>query len=84
MEHVLKSVWHPDAGSPQSRAFFDESVTPETWESALSSMSVYVFDPSGNLILRRELSESELSEKKVAFSLPNSSAGQLCSFLCPG
>ncbi len=68
------------ASDAATRAFFDESVAPESWESSLHNMSMYVFDSSGDLIIRRELSESELTEKKVTFSLPNSTAGQVCNF----
>ncbi len=68
------------ASDVPTRAFFDESVTPEPWESALNSMIVYVFDSSGDLILDTKFSEAELSEKKITFSLPNSTNGQEISF----
>lgn len=64
----------------QTRAFFDNTGKAEAWESSLSSLSIFVFDDAGNLIIRRDLTSGELAAKSVTFSLPKSSAGTTCSF----
>ena len=63
-----------------TRTFFDATATAETWEKALSSLSVFAFDDAGSLIIRRDFSSSEVTAKKATFSLPKSAAGTSCSF----
>ena len=46
----------------------------------MSSLSIFVFDDAGNLIIRRDLTSGELAAKSATFSLPKSSAGTTCSF----
>ena len=64
----------------QTRAFFDATATAEAWEKSLSSLSVFTFNASGDLILRRDFTVSELASKSATFSLPKSAAGTECSF----
>ena len=64
----------------QTRAFFDATATAEAWEKSLSSLSVFTFNTSGDLILRRDFTVSELASKSATFSLPKSAAGTECSF----
>ena len=64
----------------QTRAFFDATATAEAWEKSLSSLSVFTFNTSGELILRRDFTASELASKSATFSLPKSAAGTECSF----
>jgi len=64
----------------QTRAFFDATATAEAWEKSLSSLSVFTFNTSGDLILRRDFTVSELVSKSATFSLPKSAAGTECSF----
>ena len=66
--------------TPDTRAFFDNTATAETWEKSLSSLTILAFDSSNNLIIRRNLTSSELTAKSVTFALPKSSAGTTCSF----
>ena len=68
------------ADEADTRAFFDTSAKAEAWESSLSSLSVFAFDNSGALIIRRDFALSELSSKSATFSLPKSAAGTECSF----
>ena len=68
------------ADDAATRAFFDTAAKTEAWESALSSLSIFVFDNGGNLIIRRDLTSGELAAKSATFSLPKSSAGTSCSF----
>ena len=64
----------------QTRAFFDATATAEAWEKSLSSLSVFAFDNSGALIIRRDFTSSELASKSATFALPKSAAGTECSF----
>ena len=68
------------ADEADTRAFFDASAKAESWESSLSSLSVFAFDKSGTLILRRDFTPAELSARSATFSLPKSAAGTECSF----
>ena len=68
------------ADEADTRAFFDTSAKAEAWESALSSLSVFAFDNSGALIIRRDFTSSELASKSATFALPKSAAGTECSF----
>lgn len=51
------------ADEADTRAFFDASAKAESWESSLSSLSVFAFDNSGALIIRRDFTSSELASK---------------------
>ena len=51
----------PGADEADTRAFFDASAKAEAWESSLSSLSVFAFDNSGALIIRRDFTSSELA-----------------------
>ena len=68
------------ADEADTRAFFDTSAKAESWESSLSSLSVFAFDNGGGLIIRRDFTSSELASKSATFSLPKSAAGTECSF----
>lgn len=63
-----------------TRAFFDSTAAAEAWEKSLSSLSIFTFDNSGSLIIRRDFTASELAAKSATFSLPKSAAGTSCSF----
>ena len=67
------------ADDADTRAFFDSSAKAETWESSLSTLSVFAFDDADNLIIRRDFTSSELAAKSATFSLPKSAAGTECS-----
>ena len=64
----------------ETRAVFDTTAKAESWESSLSSLSVFAFDNGGGLIIRRDFTSSELASKSATFSLPKSAAGTECSF----
>ncbi len=68
------------APDPETRAFFDDTAVAETWESEITSLTVYVFNSSGNLVTKRTLTAQEITARSVRFSLPNSVAGTSCSF----
>ncbi len=46
----------------------------------MSSLSVLAFDASGNLIVQRNFTASEIEAKKATFALPESSSGTTVSF----
>lgn len=66
--------------SEGTRAFFDNTAAAESWEKEIGSLSTYVFDSYGNLILRRTFTPGEITARQANFSLPNSTAGTTCSF----
>lgn len=66
--------------SPNTRAFFGTTAAAETWEKELRSMSLYVFDGSGNLIVQRIFSGDELTAKRASFALPDVTPGSSCEF----
>ncbi|MCM1301205.1 MAG: fimbrial protein [Bacteroides cellulosilyticus] len=63
-----------------TRTFFDDTATAETWEKALSSLTVFTFDEAGTLILRRDFTAEELTAKSATFALPKSASGKACAF----
>ncbi len=63
-----------------TRAFFEDTATAESWEKSLSSLTAFVYDDSGTLIIRRDFTPAELAAKTASFSLPKSSSGKKCSF----
>lgn len=63
-----------------TRSFFDATATAEAWEKTLSSLSIFAFDNSGQLLVRRDFTASELTAKSATFSLPKVAAGTSCSF----
>ncbi len=56
------------------------SATATEWENAISSMTLFAFDESRNLILRREFTASELTSKSASVALPKSVANTECTF----
>ena len=46
----------------------------------MSSLSIFVFDNGGALIIRRDFTPAELASKSATFALPKSTAGTECSF----
>ena len=63
-----------------TRAFFAEDATAEAWEKSLSSLTVYVFNSKGDLIVQRDFTASELSAKSATFALPHATANTTCDF----
>lgn len=63
-----------------TRAFFDNTASAETWESEIKSLTVYVFNSTGNFLLHRTFTAPELAAKKAAFALPNSTRLSSCTF----
>ena len=68
------------ADDQQTRAFFDNTAAAEAWEKEVTALTIYVYDQSGNILVRRSMSASEVAAKSALFSLPNSAAGKNCTF----
>ena len=81
----------PDKGTPavsirftsepaaaDTKAFFDAST--ETWEKALHTLTVLVFDNTGALMVQRDFTAAELAAKKAVFAIPKGTAGATCDF----
>ena len=63
-----------------TRAFFDDTAVAEPWEKEITALSIYVFDNTGGIVIKRTLTTGEIANKSARFSLPNSTAGTSCSF----
>ena len=64
-------------GEPATRSATAEA---ETWEKTLNTVTMFVFDPSGDLMVKRSFSATELSAKKATFALPDAVPGNVCEF----
>lgn len=67
--------------SATTRTFFDPSSGAESWEKSLGNISVFVFMAAdGKLVLRRDMTQAEVSGNQVRFSLPWSASDKLLRF----
>lgn len=64
-------------GEPATRSATAEA---ETWEKTLNTVTMFVFDPSGDLMVKRSFSATELSAKKATFALPDAVPDNVCEF----
>ena len=67
-----------EPAEPGTKAFFDSST--ETWEKALGTLTVLVFDNTGALMVQRDFTSAEPSAKKALFAIPKGTAGTTCDF----
>ncbi|MCD7969122.1 MAG: FimB/Mfa2 family fimbrial subunit [Alistipes sp.] len=75
------SITFDDASdAPDTRAFFQTSANAETWEKNLTSLVVYVFNPTGGIVVERNFTSAEITAKKADFFVPRSAAGLACEF----
>lgn len=65
---------------PTTRAFFGSTAAAETWEKTLNTLTMFVFNPSGDLLVKRQFSAAELSAKEATFALPDAVPGNVCEF----
>lgn len=65
---------------PTTRAFFGATAAAETWEKTLNTVTMFVVDPSGEILVKRQFSAAELSAKKATFALPDATPGNVCEF----
>ena len=66
--------------APSTRAFFGTTVAAETWEQTINTMTLLVYNSSGNLLIRRAFSSAEIAAKKATFAIPGVTAGATCDF----
>lgn len=62
-----------------TRAFFG-SESAEMWEKSLNAVTIFAFNTSGELLVQRQFTSSEVSLKKASFTLPNATSGDKCEF----
>lgn len=63
-EGAVVHVSFADDNGADTRAFFGTTAAAETWEKALNSVTMFVFDPENDLLVKRSFSAAELSSKK--------------------
>ena len=47
--------------TPETRAFFDQTAAAESWEKKINSLTLFVFDGSGDAVLQRNFTAAEIS-----------------------
>lgn len=85
---LVPTTSDPMGYSMVSISLTDESTTradtdtalAEDWEMSLSTLTIFAFDGGDNLLVRRDLSSTEVKNKEVSFALPKSSANTDCTF----
>lgn len=65
---------------PSIRGAFDNTAAAEQWEKRITSLTLYVFNSSDNIVLQRSLDAGEIQAGAASFKLPNSLAGTSCKF----
>lgn len=63
-----------------TRAFFGTTASAESWEKALTTVTIFAFNSTGDLLVQRAFSASELSAKTAVFALPDVAPGSNCDF----
>ena len=80
-------IYATSKGAVATVSFTDEepatrsaTAEAEPWEKTLNTVTMFVFDPSGDLMIKRSFSAAELSAKKATFALPDAVPGNVCEF----
>lgn len=63
-----------------TRAFFDDTMEAEPYEKEIKSAMIYVFDSQGAMVMRKQFTAQEISSLSASLILPNSVAGEECTF----
>ena len=63
-----------------TRTFFSSTASAESWEKELHRMTMFIFNPTGELLVQREFGQAELASRKATFALPNVTPGTECRF----
>ena len=53
--------------TPETRAFFDQTAAAESWEKKINSLTLFVFDGSGDAVLQRNFTAAEISDRRRPF-----------------
>ncbi len=63
-----------------TRAFFDDTAVAEPWEKAVTSMTVYAFDPDGIQVMRKAFSAADIAAMQTYFVVPGAMEGRTLTF----
>ena len=63
-----------------TRAFFGATAAAESWEKEIKTLTLYVFDASGNYVLQRNFSASEISGQAATIPVPDAKPGETYKF----
>lgn len=66
--------------TPETRAFFDQTAAAESWEKKIGTLTLFVFDGSGNAVLQRNFTAAEISGQTATIPVPDAAPGQTYSF----
>lgn len=67
-------------GGAATRGFYDENAGAEPWEKKINTLSILVFDQSGNLQYQHDLSPTEITSDKLEMLLPKTFGGKSYTF----
>lgn len=67
-------------GQFDTRAFFDNVADAEPWEKKINTATIYVFNPEGDLVMRKSLAPDEVTGLQAKVILPTNLAGKECAF----
>ena len=79
MGYSMVSVSLADGSTTRADTDTDTALA-ETWENTLYTLAIFAFDSGDNLLVRRDLSSTEVKNMEVSFALPKSSANTDCTF----
>ena len=66
--------------TPETRAFFDQTAAAESWEKKIGTLTLFVFDGSGDAVLQRNFTAAEISGQTATIPVPDAAPGQTYSF----
>ena len=66
--------------TPATRAFFDQTAAAESWEKKIGTLTLFVFDGSGDAVLQRNFTAAEISGQTATIPVPDAAPGQTYSF----
>lgn len=66
--------------TPETRAFFDQTAAAESWEKKINSLTLFVFDGSGNAVLQRNFTAAEISGQTATIPVPDAAPGEMYKF----
>lgn len=81
-EKVLNITFTNDKGYVLTRGYFDGTTEPEPWEKKITSMEVFICDSSGDIMLRRTLSDDEIARMQFKLSIPQSTRLERVTTVC--
>lgn len=64
----------------ETRGFFEDQAVNQTWESAIKSAKLYIYNAQGNFVTSHTLSSQEIAARKLSIALPLQVLGTYCTF----